>query len=180
MPMPVFAGQAITTAMLNDMRMKMVVQTENQEVEGTALVPSEIIVPVQSGATYWFQTVITYSADHDPQHNDLDAGGFRWNWDVPTGTAMPRQTVAYNLFDTTNTALNDGGRVIVRSPAASTHMRARGTGPDDFLSVHEYGTIQVGGQSGDCTLQFAQWGSHSTPTVLRGILRTRCMYMRVL
>ena len=177
MPMPVFAGQAITTAMLNDMRMRMVVQTENQEVEGTALVPSEIIVPVQSGATYWYQLVMTYSAMNTVSDG---GGGISWNWDVPTGTAMPRQTAAISLGSTNN--LNSGRGIILRSPAASTEMRADGVNddPDAFMSVHEYGSIQVGGQSGDCTLQFAQWEPHSTPTVLRGILRTRCFYARVL
>lgn len=180
MPMPVFAGQAITTDMLNDLRMKMVVQTENQEVEGSSeLVPSEIVIPVESGATYWFQAVITYSAGHAEGFDG--SGAFRWNWDVPTGTAMPRQTAAYSLNDSGNDdSLNRGGWVILRSPAASTDMRAQGNGIDNFLAVHEYGSIQVGGQGGDCTLQFAQWGASSTPTILRGLLRTRAFYQRVL
>lgn len=179
MPLPVYAGQAITTDMINDLRMKMVVQTENQEVEdSTELVPSEIVIPVESGATYWYQAVITYSAAHAA--GTEGPGGFGWNWDVPTGTAMPRQTASYSVVDGERDGLNQGYRVILRSPAASTIMRAQGTGPDDFLSVHEYGSIQVGGQGGDCTLQFAQWRPSSTPTVLRGLLRTRAFYQRVL
>ena len=179
MPMPVFAGQAITSDMLNNLRMRMVVQTENQEVEDSEdVVPSEIVIPVESGATYWFMAVISYSAGR-ANGND-GSGGFRWNWDVPAGTAMPRQNVAYSLEDSGNTGLIQGGNVIVRSPTASTHMRAQGTGADNFLSVHEHGSIQVGGQGGDCVLQFAQWGESSTPTTLRGLLRTRCFYQRVL
>lgn len=176
MPLPVFAGQAITASMLNDLRMKMVVQTENQEVtSSTALVPSEIVIPVESGATYWYQMILTYSAGN----TGSGGGGFAWNWAVPTGAAMPRQSISYSLLDTTNTSLNAGGRVISRSPANSTTMRAQGTGVDDFLSVHEYGSIQVGGQSGDCVLQFSQWESSAQATTLRGVLRTRCFYQRV-
>lgn len=179
MPLQAYAGQAITTDMLNNLRMQMVVQTENQEVvDSEELVPSEIVIPVQSGATYWFHSIITYSAGH--AEGNGGSGGFRWNWDTPVGTAMPRQNLAYSLTDSGNTGLIQGGTMISRSPSSSTQMRAQGTGVDNFLAVHESGTIQVGGQGGDCTLQFAQWGESSTPTILRGILRTRALWVRVL
>ena len=45
-----FAGQTITADRLNAARMKMVAQSENQEVvNSTALVPTEIIIPLESG-----------------------------------------------------------------------------------------------------------------------------------
>lgn len=179
MPWPWFAGQAITADDLNRSRMRQVVQSANQEVESsTTLVPTEISIPVEAGATYWVQTFIAYSAASTQE--ETQGGGFRWNWSVPSGTAMPRSTVAYSLEDPDNdTDLNTGGNVILRSPAASTEMRAEGTHPDNFNSVQETAILQAGGASGNATLQFAQWASGSTATVLRGILRARSLYVRV-
>lgn len=174
----VFAGQAITTSTFNDFSMQMVAQSSNQEVEDSeTLVPTEIIIPLVAGATYWYQAVITYSAVNTSSNG---GGGLSWNWSVPTGTAMPRQTVAMALGALAHQ--NEGQPAIVRSPANSTEMRAEGTDADNdpFLSVHEYGSIQVGGASGNAVLQFAQWTAHTTPTILRGILRTRAFYQRVL
>lgn len=173
----VFAGQGITTATFNNFSKQMVTQSADQEVQSsTAVVPTEIIIPLEPGATYWYQLVATYSAVNTSSNG---GGGFRWSWDVPTGTAMPRQTAAMALGSVAN--LNAGQDIILRSPAASTDMRAEGINSDAsaFMSVHEYGCIQVGGQSGNAVLQFAQWASHATPTVLRGLLRTRAFYQRV-
>ncbi|TQN30623.1 hypothetical protein FHX37_0505 [Haloactinospora alba] len=178
MPWPWFAGQVITADDLNRSRTRQVVQAANQEVESsTTLVPTEVSIPVEAGATYWVYTVIAYSA---ASTQVTGAGGLRWSWDVPTGTAMPRVTAAYSLEDPDNDEdLNTGGNVILRSPSASTEMRAEGTHVDNFNSVHENAILQVGGASGTATLQFAQWSSSSTPTILRGILRTRSFYTRV-
>lgn len=178
MPFPWFAGQAITADRLNAIRTHQVVQSANQEVSSsTVLVPTEVSIPVEAGATYKVQTIIAYSA---ASTQTTSAGGLRWNWDVPTGTAMPRSSAAYSLEDPDNDEdLNTGGNVILRSPAASTEMRAQGTHPDNFNAVHEDAILQVGGISGYATLQFAQWVSSSTATVLRGILRTRAFYQRI-
>lgn len=176
--MQVFAGNRITADLFNRQAVQMVAQSADQEVESsTTLVPTEVIIPVESGATYLFITVLSYSARNT--NNDTEGGGLRWNWDVPTGTAMPRQTATYDLVSNSSISLVTGGRIILRSPAASTEMRADGSGSAAFHSALEYGNILVGGQSGECTLQFAQFNSHSTATVLRGALRTRAYFIRV-
>lgn len=179
MPFPQwFAGQTITADRLNAARMKMVAQSENQEVvNSTALVPTEIIIPLESGATYWYQLVLTYTARNT--NDGVEGGGIRWAWDVPTGTSMPRQTASYALVGNQGISLIAGGRILLRSPAATTEMRAEGSGPDNFHAALEYGSIQVGGLSGAAVLQFAQWNAHSTPTTLRGATRTRVFYARV-
>src|SRR5690606_23704148 len=130
-----------------------------------------------SGATYWYQLVLTYTASNTG--GGMGGGGLRWAWDVPTGTSMPRQTASYALVDNQAISLIAGGRILLRSPAATTEMRAEGSGPDNFHAVLEYGSIQVGGLSGEAVLQFAQWNAHSTPTTLRGATRTRVVRPRV-
>src|SRR5690606_9429931 len=47
---------------------------ENQEVvNSTALVPTEIIIPLESGATYWYQLVLTYTARNT--NDGVEGGG---------------------------------------------------------------------------------------------------------
>lgn len=173
-----FAGMTLTADRLNAARMRMVSASENQEVaESTALVPTEIIIPLESGATYWYHLILTYTARNT--NNEQEGGGIRWNWSVPVGTTQPRQTACYDVANNAGISLTNGGLIIMRSPATSTEMRADGSGQDNFHSAHEYGSIQVGGASGSAVLQFAQWGSHATPTTLRGATRTRVFYSRV-
>src|SRR5690606_30068635 len=179
MPFPQwFAGQTITADRLNAARMKMVAQSENQEVvNSTALVPTEIIIPLESGATYWYQLVLTYTARNT--NDGVEGGGIRWAWDVPTGTSMPRQTASYALVGNQGISLIAGGRILLRSPTATTWRGAGGAGPDNAQAARAYGSIQVGGLSGAAVWQFAQWNAHSTPTTLRGATRTRVFYARV-
>src|SRR5690606_19580747 len=179
MPFPQwFAGQTITADRLNAARMKMVAQSENQEVvNSTALVPTEISIPLETGATYWYQLVLTYTARNT--NEGVDGGGIRWAWDVPRGTSMTGQSAKCAPVDNQGISLIAGGRILLRSPAATTEMRAEGSGPDNFHAALEYGSIQVGGLSGEAVLQFAQWNAHSTPTTLRGATRTRVFYARV-
>ncbi|QBI56792.1 hypothetical protein [Streptomonospora litoralis] len=179
MPYPQwFAGMTLTADRLNASRMKMVVASENQEVaESTNLVASEIVIPLESGATYWYHLVLTYSARNT--NNDTEGGGIRWNWLVPTGTTAPRQIACLDVQTNSGISLTYGGTVTMRSPATSTEIRAEGSGVNDFLSAHEYGSIQVGGSSGSAVLQWAQWAAHAEATVLRGATRTRCFYTRV-
>src|SRR5690606_16817071 len=140
MPFPqLLSGQTITADRLNAAHMKMVAQSENQEVvNSTALVPTEIIIPLESGATYWYQLVLTYTASNTG--GGMGGGGIRWAWDVPTGTSMPRQTASYALVDNQAISLIAGGRILLRSPAATTEMRAEGSGPDNFHAALEYGS----------------------------------------
>src|SRR5690606_14728848 len=121
--------------------------------------------------------VLTYTARNT--NDGVEGGGIRWAWDVPTGTSMPRQTASYALVDNQGISLIAGGRILLRSPAATTEMRAEGSGPDNFHAALEHGSIQEGGLSGEAVLQFAQWTAHSTPTTLRGATRTRVFYPRV-
>src|SRR5690606_41367710 len=129
-------------------RMKMVAQSENQEVvNSTALVPTEIIIPLESGATYWYQLVLTYTASNTG--GGMGGGGIRWAWDVPTGTSMPRQAAGYAVVDNEGISLIAGGRMLLRPPAATTEMRAEGPGPGNFHAALEHGPSQVGGVAGE-------------------------------
>src|SRR5690606_22428850 len=113
-----FAGQTITADRLTAARKQMVAQSAHQAVvHWTALVPTEIIIPLESGATYWYQLVLTYTASNTG--GGMGGGGIRWAWDVPTGTSMPRQTASYALVDNQAISLIAGGRILLRSPAAT-------------------------------------------------------------
>src|SRR5690606_19762827 len=129
------------------------------------------------GATYWYQLVLTYTARNT--NDGVEGGGIRWAWDVPTGTSMPRQTASYALVDNQGISLIAGGRVLLRSPAATTEMRDVGSGPANCHAALEYVSIQVGGLAGEAVLQLAQGNAHSTPTTLRGATRTGVFYARV-
>lgn len=180
MVLPVYAGRRVTADLFNAMRMHMSAQSTNVDVTNAAVgsdpQASEVVIPVEAGSVYWFQSVITYSATINSD--------FGWFWAVPTGTSMPRQTIAFDSG--ASPGLQDYHPVNMRSPAASTATivagGTNGSGNDDpgnFHCVYEHGSIQVGGTSGVCQLMWGQGSSHSDVTRLRGIQRTRVFYQRV-
>src|SRR5690606_1707517 len=91
LPFPqVFAGQVLTADVVNATRKRLVVQTADQVLTNQATdVDTEIIIPVEAGAVYWFECLISYSAVSAAN------SALMWSWDAPTGTALARFTQSY-------------------------------------------------------------------------------------
>lgn len=179
MPFPqVFAGQVLTADVVNATRKRLVVQTADQVLTNQATdVDTEIIIPVEAGAVYWFECLISYSAVSAAN------SALTWSWDAPTGTALARFTQSYVAQPATGS--NTGSAIIQRRPANTTGIPAGGTDvsspPTNFHTAYDRGTISVGGLSGNVVLRVRQAGTGSSnETILRGGNQTRCIYERIL
>lgn len=180
MSIEVFAGQLLTTDVLNLPRKRLVVQTADQTINNsTTLVDTEIVIPVEAGATYWYQCLISYSAVRP-----TDGGSaLDFAWSAPTGTALARFSQSY-IEDPASTGANSGALIIQRRPANTTRIPAGGSDgtdpPSNFHSAYDRGTIAVGGVSGNVILQVAQRSASATDTILRGGNQTRSFFERIL
>jgi hypothetical protein len=183
MPYPqLFAGQRITADKLNASRKRSVVQTADQTLVGTtALVNTEIVLPIEAGAVYYYDCLISYSAVR------AGSGGsaLSWSWNVPPGAVLARFTQSY-VRDPAS-GVNTGSDVILRRPATTTRIPAGGTDstspPINFHSAYDRGTITAGGISGLVILQVGQdtgTGPTASEVLLRGGNQTRCYFERIL
>lgn len=179
MPFPqVFAGQTLTADVINATRKRLIIQTADQVLtDQDTEIDTEIIIPVEAGATYWYECLISYSAV------SAASSALTYSWDAPTGTALARFTQSY--ITQPGTGSNTGSLIIQRRPANTTGIPAGGSDasspPTNFHSAYDRGTISVGGISGNVVLQVRQAGSGSSnETILRGGNQTRCFYERIL
>lgn len=174
MPFPRWlAGMRITADRLDDRNIMVVDQGEDQTVtSSTVLVDTNMIIPGEAGAKYWYQAKISYSATVTPD--------FRWAWSVPSGANVRRFTISRE--EAAAAGLNTGVGIIMRTPATGTETRAGGgsadgVSPPDFFHVYDEGVIEMGGTAGNVTLQFAQFTSNANETIFRG--QSRLIYARV-
>ncbi|WP_040692409.1 hypothetical protein [Nocardiopsis lucentensis] len=174
----VFAGQVLTTDVFNATRKRFIVQTADQILTNqTTPIPTEIVIPVEAGATYVYECLVSLSAVADSD------SALAFNWNVPTGTLLARFTHAYDA--TSATSLNSGAEIIQRRPANTTLQIAGGSDasspPSNFHSAVDRGTIAVGGVSGNVILEIQQSGAGSAnETILRGGNQTRAIVERIL
>ena len=178
MPFPWLAGQRITAARLQESATQLVVQdTDLIMTNQTALVNSDIAIPVEAGATYVYDCMISYSAVAAANSALLFA------WSAPSGTLLARNTQSY-AAQSAASGTNDGALIIQRRPANATQIPAGGTDgaspPPSYHSAYDRGTISVGSVGGLVVLQVRQQGSGSSnQTILRGGNQTRATYARI-
>lgn len=168
-----FAGQALTADGLNGGRMRLVQQENDQTVtNSTTYMASEIEFTPEPNATYWYQMLISYSAD--------GAGDFQWNWNAP-GAIFASFTQARSV-DATGT-FNTGAEVIFRRPGNTTNRLAggatTGTPTDSFYSAYDQGTFVTDGTITPVVMQFAQATLAPVDCILRGGNQTRLLYQRI-
>lgn len=169
-----FAGQVITADRLNARNFYLVTQENDLQVDqGTTVMDTEIVIPVETGAVYAYWCWISYTAD-----NNTDSA-LDYFWDAPTSTALCRFTQSYG--QTPTASINDAQGVIFRRPGNTTRIPAGGTGGDSYHSAYDQGTITVGATSGNVVLRVAQnvHGGVAANTILRGGNQTRCLYQRI-
>lgn len=169
-----YAGQVLTADRLNARNLHLVTQDADLVItSSTTLQDTEIVVPVEAGAIYFYQLFISYSAHTTPD--------MKWAWSAPTGTLLASFTSA--LETGAGSGLNTGAAIIMRRPANTTERVAGGTDtsspPGNFHSAYDRGTITVGGADGDVILQVAQNTSSANQTILRGGNNTRLVYTRI-
>lgn len=179
MPFPWLAGQRITAARLDEAATRLVAQDADLVMTNqTSLVNSDIAIPVEAGATYVYDCMISYSAVSAANSALLFA------WDAPSGTLLARNTQSYVAQPPTASGANTGSDIIMRRPANITQIPAGGTDtaspPTNFHSAYDRGTITVGSVGGLVVLQVRQQGSGSAnQTILRGGNQTRCTFARI-
>lgn len=163
------AGMRLTPARLNARNVFLVEQGQDQtENSNTTLVDTNLTFTGVAGAEYWYVALISYSADGTPD--------MHFAWDVPSGASARRFTQSYE--DGVSTAsINDGGDIIMRTPATTTEINAGGSGDANFNFARDEGIITMGGTSGAVTLQFAQDTSDAADTIFRE--QSRLLYQRI-
>lgn len=174
MPFPRWlAGMRITADRLDDRNMQTVEQGEDITVtSSTTLIDTNLILPGEVGATYWYHAMISYSAASTPD--------FQWAWDVPSGANVRRFTTSKDASSSEGVTV--GGPAVMRTPATTTGVEAGGSDPDggpyeDFIYASDEGVITIGGTAGNCTVQFAQNTSDVNETIIRS--QSRLVYMRI-
>lgn len=175
MPFPRWlAGMRITADRLNDRNIVVVDQGEDQVVtSSTTLVNTNLVIPGEVGATYYYNALISFSATVTPD--------FRWAWAVPSGAGVRRFTISRT--NATAAGANTGATIIMRTPATGTEIEAGGGStdgapPPEFMYTYEQGIVTIGGTAGNCTIRFAQFTSNTNQTIFRG--QSRLVYSRVI
>jgi hypothetical protein len=153
------AGEIVTADKMNDKTIPghVVAQVDQQVVNSTTVVNSSwLMFDVEAGQRYSWEAYLGVSGHAD--------GNFKWRWSVPPGGHFFRHTVS-NINEI-GSGVNASGDVIMRRPARSTEIRAGTSGEGAFRAAVDVGHVLVGRQSGRIVLQFAQFTSHATATVL--------------
>jgi hypothetical protein len=171
------AGQIITADRLNARNVHLVTQDSDQVVtSSTALVDSEIEIPVVAGAVYSYTALIAYNA--------TTTSDFRWAWSYPLDTVVLRFTQSY--VEGASVGFASGAEIVQRRPAGNTSVVAGGkapggqTPPADTAVAIDQGTIAVSASPGTVRLRFAQGTSSPDQTILRGDgTQTRVLYQRI-
>lgn len=175
MPFPQWlAGMRITADRLDDRNIIVVNQGEDQIVtNSTTLVDTNLMVPGEVGATYWYHAMISYSSSETPD--------FRWSWSIPSGGNVRRFSMAGEESDAPGVTV--GSSVVMRTPATTTDTMARGSDGDasdppiDFVYASDEGIITVGGAPGNFTIQFAQSVANANQTIFRN--QSRMVFARL-
>lgn len=172
-----FPGDVLTGMKMNMHEWQMVTQVADLTLSGggTAFVPTEIVVPLDPGAVYYYLMLISYSADIDAD--------FRWRWDAPEGCLLTSFTQA--LVTGAASGSNTGAELIFRRPANTTNRVAGGTAdpmsgnpPGTFNSAYDEGCINASGVGGNLILEVDRV-SDSADAILRGGNQTRILYRRI-
>lgn len=177
-----YAGQVITADRMNARNVRYVSQNSDMQMvnQGTPLA-TEIVIPVEAGAVYYYNCLISYSA----RSGSANCLGF--SWDAPSGTALARFTISMNPNGNEG-ASNTPNTMITRRPANTTQVPAGGTSdenpPANFQSAYDQGTITVGSTGGNVVLMVRQNVDGGSPsetntTILRGGNQTRCFFQRI-
>jgi len=153
------AGMKLKASLLRGMGTYRVIQGADQtRTSSTALLNTNLIIPVESNAVYRYMLLAVYSAG---------AGDMRLSWSVPSGTTMQRHGQGISFSSTgSQTAFSDGYSA---QGAAGTAFNIGGntSSISALCSFEENGYIETASTAGDATLQFTQTSSSSDATILR-------------
>lgn len=177
-----YAGQVITADRMNARNVRYVSQNSDMAMvnQGTPLA-TEIVIPVEAGAVYYYNCLISYSA----RSGSANCLGF--SWDAPSGTVLARFTISTDANGNEG-ASNTPNAMLTRRPANTTQVPAGGTSdenpPANFQSAYDQGTITVGSTGGNVVLMVRQNVGGGSPsatnqTILRGGNQTRCFFQRI-
>lgn len=169
MAYPTFsAGQILTAAQLTAMQWKSIEQNTDQTVtNSTVLVDSNLIITVESGATYRYWALIAYET---PSTADI-----QFAWASPSNGVAGRWTWGIGTA-ASGTDINSYDSVAFRRPASTTAVEIGAAQSTHTLSYYEAGILE-GGSGGDFTFQFAQNAAASGDTILRAFSRVE--YVRI-
>jgi len=175
MPFPTWlAGQRITADRLDDRDIKLVEQGTDQTVtNSTTLRDSNLLIPGEVNAIYWYALYIAYRATVTPD--------FRWAWVAPSGTSIDRFTLARD--ENAAAGLTAGTTIAARYASIGIELRAGGgdtdgtNPPANVFYVHDQGIIKIGGTAGSCVVRFAQFTSSANQTIFSS--QSKLVYARI-
>lgn len=170
-----YPGDLVTAPGLNGRNWRMVAQDNDLTLTGgsTLYQDTDIVVPVESGAIYYYHLFLSYSARADT--------GFRWRWQAPDDCLLASFTMALALSP--STGADSGGNLILRRPGNLTDRVAGGNSananpPAVFNSAYDAGSITVGGSAGNVILQVDR-PDVTGDAILRGGNQTRMIFQRI-
>lgn len=167
-------GMAWTAARANRWATHRIYQLEDLVLTNqTTPVTTDIQIPVETGAEYEYQLLISYSAEAGADTS------MAASWSVPGSVMIHRFTLSHAAA-ALGTPINAGGVVILRRPAAGTNHIIGGSTATNFHSARDTGVIEAGG-TGLMIWRVQQTGAGSaTPTILRGgAAQTQILYRRI-
>lgn len=145
------AGSRITAAMVQGVAPYAVIKGADESV-ASSLTPQfddALFLAVPANTQWLFKCVLNYEG------GTHGASDIRWLWNVPTGATL-RYFASYTHNTLANTAMLTG----------STTGSADTTGAGNLMGVQMDGTLIVGSTAGNIALEWAQFTSNATPTIV--------------
>lgn len=175
MPFPTWlAGMRITADRLDDRDIRVVEQGTDQTVtSSTTLRDTNLLIPGEVNAIYWYALYIAYRATITPD--------FRWAWVAPSGTSIDRFTAGRD--EASPAGLTAGHPVALRYASIGIELRAGGgdadgtSPPANVIYAQDQGIIKIGGTAGSCVVRFAQFTSNANQTIFSS--QSKLIYARI-
>lgn len=145
------AGGRILAADIRDVAPLAVIKGADESV-ASSLTPQfddALFLAVAANTQWLFKCVLNYEG------NTHGSGDIRWLWNVPTGATL-RYFASYTHNTLANTAMLTG----------STVGSADTTGTGNLMGIQMDGTLIVGSTAGNIALEWAQFTSNATPTIV--------------